>query len=86
MKKAAKEAEEADRQRRLAMHRNDLERCVASAQRYVDCNTDLALGRCRERINEIYATSKKGGNKSTTGKSSGIAGATVDANGKLIWD
>lgn len=32
MKKAAKEAEEADRLRRLAMHKRDLERCVVLAE------------------------------------------------------
>jgi len=61
-KKAARIQEEEDRQRRLKMHKKDLE---------------------REKINEIYKTQKA---SSGPGGRSNVAGASVDANGKLVWD
>ncbi|GFZ42712.1 hypothetical protein JCM24511_00429 [Saitozyma sp. JCM 24511] len=62
-KRESKAAEEAERQRRLAMHRRDLE---------------------RERINDLYAKKSSG-----AARSKGLGGgskATLDTNGKLIWE
>ncbi|WWC97089.1 hypothetical protein V866_003967 [Kwoniella sp. B9012] len=66
-KKLAREAEEAERQRRLALHKKDLE---------------------RERINELYAAKQSNPNR---GKALGKTGnsnskATLNENGKLVWD
>lgn len=60
VKKALKAAEEAERQRRLNMHKRDLE---------------------REKINDLYAPKVKG-----IATSKGFGGATIDNNGKLIWE
>ncbi|KAK6907213.1 hypothetical protein I204_03694 [Kwoniella mangroviensis CBS 8886] len=66
-KKLAREAEEAERQRRLALHKKDLE---------------------KERINELYASKQSNPNR---GKALGKTGnsnskATLNENGKLVWD
>ncbi|WVW79981.1 hypothetical protein I302_101954 [Kwoniella bestiolae CBS 10118] len=69
-KKLAREAEEAERQRRLALHKKDLE---------------------RERINELYAAKQSNPNRGKAlgrSGSSNVAGskATLNENGKLVWD
>jgi hypothetical protein len=38
----------------------------------------------RERINEIYKSSQN--KKNQTGKTNGGAFASLDTNGKLVWD
>ena len=55
-----------DRQKRLAMHKKDLERA---------------------KINDIYASGKKKATGPTAaGSGKGTAGATMDVNGRLVWD
>lgn len=77
-KKAAKAIEEQDRQRRLAAHKRDLERW-AEREPSVGISTDVDL---REKINQLYSAPKKPGKGSKAPSSS----ATLDPNGKLIWD
>ncbi|WWC68784.1 uncharacterized protein I206_102719 [Kwoniella pini CBS 10737] len=68
-KKLAREAEEIERQRRLALHRKDLE---------------------RERINELYAAKQSNSNRgkvlSKNGTLNNSSKATLNENGKLVWD
>ncbi|WWC60143.1 uncharacterized protein I303_102707 [Kwoniella dejecticola CBS 10117] len=77
-KKLAREAEEVERQRRLALHRKDLERERINelyAAKQSNPNRGKALG--------------GGGSRnasSNTGSGAGTGKATLTENGKLVWD
>jgi hypothetical protein len=72
------------------MHKKQQERSAGSASyRWYLC---LSLTKFRAKIDEIYGASKKkgaggaGGGSKPTALGGGTSKATLDHNGKLIWD
>lgn len=76
VKKAQREAEEADRLRRLTSHKRDLERYAYRIGAYANG---------RNKINEIYSKQQKVVRQAGKVVSAGQA-ATMNDKGQLVWD